>query len=81
MRRLEQTNSSSITHLFIYALAFLLLWEWLRPIPTITDTSYIEVFVFFAFFSCVLIFFKGFSVFNDTFSFIGKHLRFTLHFS
>lgn len=58
MRRLEQTNSSSITHLFIYALAFLLLWEWLRPIPTITDTSYIEVFVFFAFFSCVLIFLR-----------------------
>lgn len=58
MKRMEQTNSSSITHLFIYALAFLLLWEWLRPIPTITDTSYIEVFVFFAFFSCVLIFLR-----------------------
>ncbi|MDQ0254084.1 transglutaminase-like putative cysteine protease [Evansella vedderi] len=51
-------KQSSITHLFIYALAFLILWEWLRPIPTITDTGHIEVFVSFALFSCVLIYLR-----------------------
>ncbi|WP_078592568.1 transglutaminase TgpA family protein [Evansella clarkii] len=48
----------SVTHLFIYILAMLLLWEWLRPIPTVTNTSFISVFVMFAFFSGALIYLR-----------------------
>ncbi|MBU9721228.1 MULTISPECIES: DUF4129 domain-containing transglutaminase family protein [Bacillaceae] len=58
MKRLNGQQSFSITHLFIYVLAFLLLWEWLRPIPTVSDTGHIDVFVWFAFFSAVLIYLR-----------------------
>ncbi|WP_218244051.1 hypothetical protein, partial [Pseudomonas sp. 2995-3] len=58
MKSMTGQNNFSITHLFIYVLAFLLLWEWLRPIPTISDTGNIEVFVWYAFFSSVLIYLR-----------------------
>ncbi|MFA9558448.1 DUF4129 domain-containing transglutaminase family protein [Evansella sp. AB-rgal1] len=54
----QMMDKNSITHLFIYALAFLILWEWLRPIPIVTNTGNIQVFVWFAFFSSVLIFIR-----------------------
>lgn len=32
----------------IYVLGFLLLWEWLRPLPVITDISHIDIFLIYA---------------------------------
>ncbi|MDG5785917.1 transglutaminase domain-containing protein [Evansella sp. AB-P1] len=58
MKRMFNKQPSSITHLFIYALAFLILWEWLRPIPSVTNTGQIEVFVWFALFSAAMIYLR-----------------------
>ncbi|HET7628884.1 MAG TPA: transglutaminase domain-containing protein [Bacillales bacterium] len=38
----------------VYGLGFLLFWEWLRPIPLITNTSHVDVFVMFAAFAFLL---------------------------
>lgn len=54
----KQKRSFSVVHLFIYVLAFLILWEWLRPIPAVTDTSSIEVFLLFAAVSAALIYIR-----------------------
>ncbi|AOM83981.1 transglutaminase TgpA family protein [Salisediminibacterium beveridgei] len=54
----QSKQSFSIVHLFIYVLAFLILWEWLRPIPAITDTSSLEVFLGFALVSAALIYIR-----------------------
>ncbi|MGO4890618.1 DUF4129 domain-containing transglutaminase family protein [Anaerobacillus sp. MEB173] len=43
-------------HLFVYGLGFLLFWEWLRPVPVITETGSIHVFVLFTAFSFVITF-------------------------
>lgn len=56
--RQQPKRTFSIVHLFIYVLAFLILWEWLRPIPAITDTSSMEMFLGFAFVSAVLIYIR-----------------------
>lgn len=58
MKRFEVNSANSITHFFIYALTFLLIWEWLRPIPVITATGQIEIFVWFTLFSAVLIYLR-----------------------
>ncbi|ADU28684.1 DUF4129 domain-containing transglutaminase family protein [Evansella cellulosilytica] len=58
MKQKLGNQASTNLHLYIYVLAFLILWEWLRPIPIITNTGHIQVFVFFALFSCILIYFK-----------------------
>ncbi|PYZ92221.1 peptidase [Salipaludibacillus keqinensis] len=58
MAKFRTKPINSITHLFIYALTFLLLWEWLRPIPVVTNTAEIHLFVWFAFFSTVLIYIR-----------------------
>lgn len=58
MNRFQSKSVNSITHFFIYALTFLLIWEWLRPIPVITATGQIEVFVWFTLFSAVLIYLR-----------------------
>ncbi|MBU9710686.1 DUF4129 domain-containing transglutaminase family protein [Evansella tamaricis] len=58
MKRLAGQRPTSITHFFIYVLAFLLLWEWLRPIPTVSNTGHIDVFIWFAFFSSALIYLR-----------------------
>ena len=33
--------------ILMYALAFILLWEWLLPVIELTDTEYIGVFLYF----------------------------------
>ncbi|CAM3915307.1 transglutaminaseTgpA domain-containing protein [Alkalicoccus chagannorensis] len=53
-----QTPKKTVTHFFIYALTMLLLWEWLRPVPVITATGSIEVFVIFMFAAAVLVYFR-----------------------
>ncbi|MGD7024804.1 DUF4129 domain-containing transglutaminase family protein [Rossellomorea vietnamensis] len=42
----------------LYGLAFILLWEWLRPLNEVTDTGNIEYFVAFIFLSMVLYYFN-----------------------
>ncbi|MEW9109786.1 MAG: transglutaminaseTgpA domain-containing protein [Cytobacillus gottheilii] len=37
-----------LTTLILYAIGFLLLWEWLRPVEQLTDTSNIWLFIMFA---------------------------------
>lgn len=58
MNRFQANSVNSITHFFIYALTFLLIWEWLRPIPVISSTGQIEIFVWFTLFSAVLIYLR-----------------------
>ncbi|MCE7792594.1 transglutaminase domain-containing protein [Salipaludibacillus sp. CUR1] len=58
MAKINSKPAGSVTHLFIYILTFLLLWEWLRPIPVITHTADIHIFVWFAFFSAILIYLR-----------------------
>src|SRR5690554_4348367 len=58
MKRWRKNEFFSITHVFIYGLAFLLLWEWLKPLPVITDIGKLHVFVVFALFSATIIYLK-----------------------
>lgn len=58
MARLKSQPANVITHLFIYILTLLLLWEWLRPIPVVTNTGDIHLFVWFVFFSAGLIYLR-----------------------
>jgi transglutaminase-like putative cysteine protease len=37
----------NFSSLLLYTFGFLLLWEWLRPIEQLTETNYIETFIFF----------------------------------
>lgn len=46
---------------FIYGLAFMVLWEWLRPLPIITDTGNLYVFVYFTLFCFVVFYLRIFS--------------------
>ncbi|SES15973.1 transglutaminase TgpA family protein [Salisediminibacterium halotolerans] len=50
--------SYSLLHLFVYILALFILWEWLRPIPIVTDTAEIGWFVAFAFVSAAFIYLR-----------------------
>ncbi len=43
---------------FLYALTYLLLLEWLMPLPDITDTGYINVFMVFTAFFFLITFFQ-----------------------
>ncbi|PRO66262.1 transglutaminase TgpA family protein [Alkalicoccus urumqiensis] len=52
----QRTPAASLTHLIIYLLAFLLLWEWLRPIPVITSTGQIGIFVLFTFAASICVY-------------------------
>jgi transglutaminase-like putative cysteine protease len=55
-----QTSHDGKTIAFVYYLfAFLLLWEWLRPLQKFTDTSYTFVFVLFIGISFFLTFMKA----------------------
>lgn len=45
--------------LFIYyAVAFLLLWEWLRPLQDFTETSHTSYFIIFIGLTCLFTFFR-----------------------
>ncbi|QGQ44125.1 DUF4129 domain-containing transglutaminase family protein [Metabacillus sediminilitoris] len=55
-----QTSHDGKTIAFVYYLfAFLLLWEWLRPLQAITDTANTFIFVFFIGISFFLTFLKA----------------------
>ncbi|WP_096201847.1 transglutaminase TgpA family protein [Bacillus sp. FJAT-45350] len=43
-------------NLFLYGLSYLLLMEWLMPLPEVTDTGYIHVFMLFASFFFLITF-------------------------
>ncbi|PYZ96540.1 hypothetical protein CR205_12560 [Alteribacter lacisalsi] len=58
MKRSAKDTKHTFVHFLVYALGFLLVWEWLRPIPTISNTGDMEIFVLFALFSFLLIFLK-----------------------
>jgi transglutaminase-like putative cysteine protease len=42
---------------FLYAFGFVLLWEWIRPLKELTDTGFLNVFIFYIFLSFVLAYF------------------------
>lgn len=44
--------------IFSYGLAFIILWEWLRPLPMITDTVNIAVFVWFTLFCFIIMYLR-----------------------
>ncbi|TDL30985.1 DUF4129 domain-containing protein [Jeotgalibacillus sp. S-D1] len=46
------------TFFILYLLSFLLLWEWIRPINQVTETSYLHLFVAFAGLSLLFYFFE-----------------------
>ncbi|GLB62027.1 transglutaminaseTgpA domain-containing protein [Cytobacillus sp. NCCP-133] len=54
--RTQKVQKDAATFL-LYALGFLLLWEWLRPLKELTDTSNITVFLMFLVLSLMLAFF------------------------
>jgi hypothetical protein len=55
-----QTSHDGRTIAFVYYLfAFILLWEWLRPLQEFTDTANTYIFVFFIGISFFLTFFKA----------------------
>lgn len=58
MKHFQLKSMASVTHLLIYILAFLLIWEWLRPVPAVTNTGQIEIFVWFTLASAVLIYLR-----------------------
>ncbi|MFC7372611.1 DUF4129 domain-containing transglutaminase family protein [Fictibacillus iocasae] len=51
-------ETSSFHKIVLYGLGFLLLWEWLRPIGELTDTSDIQIFVMFAAFLFIVTYFQ-----------------------
>ncbi|WP_198546729.1 DUF4129 domain-containing transglutaminase family protein [Alteribacter populi] len=58
MKRFDKEKSHTFVHFLVYALGFLLVWEWLKPIPLVTYTGEIEMFAYFAMLAFLLIFFK-----------------------
>ncbi|UII56317.1 transglutaminaseTgpA domain-containing protein [Cytobacillus spongiae] len=55
---MEQKRTRDLPTLFLYVFSFFLLWEWLRPVELLTDTSYIGVFLIFLSGSLLLFFLK-----------------------
>lgn len=51
-------NRETMTTLLLYVLGFLLLWEWLRPVDTLTDTGNIFIFLGFILLCLVISFLK-----------------------
>ncbi|NHM33280.1 transglutaminase TgpA family protein [Neobacillus terrae] len=43
----NQAGERGKTSMQLYAIAFFMLWEWLRPIGKVTETSYLGVFIVF----------------------------------
>ncbi|WP_342689488.1 DUF4129 domain-containing protein [Bacillus pumilus] len=56
---LDTHQRQSRFELFIYyAIAFLLLWEWLRPLQDFTETSHTSYFIIFIGLTCLFTFFR-----------------------
>jgi transglutaminase-like putative cysteine protease len=51
-------NRETMTKVLLYLLGFLLLWEWLRPVDTLTETGNIFIFLGFIFLCLVISFSK-----------------------
>ncbi|TXC81887.1 DUF4129 domain-containing protein [Metabacillus litoralis] len=56
--KLQRENDSKTIAFIYYIFAFILLWEWLRPLEDYTDTANTFIFSFFIGVSFILIFFK-----------------------
>lgn len=54
----SKRKDNTLSALVLYIFGFLLLWEWLRPLSTITDTNYISIFVIFTGFLFLLSYFQ-----------------------
>lgn len=57
MRRAKKKDNT-LSAFVLYLFGFLLLWEWLRPLSSITDTNYISIFVIFTGFLFMLSYFQ-----------------------
>lgn len=55
-RLLNNRNIFSVSGIFLLFLAFIIVWEWLRPLPIITEIRDINVFIWFTLFSFVIIY-------------------------
>ncbi|MCT8136615.1 transglutaminase domain-containing protein [Anaerobacillus sp. CMMVII] len=55
---LKNHNIFSFQMVLLYGLAFIVLWEWLRPLPVITDTGNLSVFVWFTLFCFILMYIR-----------------------
>ncbi|WP_183163910.1 DUF4129 domain-containing transglutaminase family protein [Alteribacter keqinensis] len=51
-------DTHTVVHFLVYALGFLLIWEWLKPIPVVTNTGEIHMFILFALFAFLLTFLR-----------------------
>ncbi|WP_062239883.1 DUF4129 domain-containing transglutaminase family protein [Fictibacillus sp. FJAT-27399] len=58
MQAFKDNRPSPIYSLVLYALGFMLLWEWLRPLTQITSTEDTQVFVVFTAFLFIITYFK-----------------------
>lgn len=63
--------------IIIYGLAFIILWEWLRPLVVITDTGNLYVFILFTLFCFVLMYLRIASFISIPLIFIS--IMFGLH--
>ncbi len=52
-----KSHKKDVATFLLYGLGFLLLWEWLRPLEELTETSNITVFLMFLVLSLILAFF------------------------
>jgi len=59
-------SKRTISNFILYLLGFLLVWEWLRPIETLTDTGDIAVFIFFLMLSFALAFLQIAPIFSGS---------------
>lgn len=55
---LKNRNIFSFSKVILYLLAFIVLWEWLRPLSVITDTGNLHVFILFSFFCLVIMYIR-----------------------
>ncbi|WP_084788103.1 transglutaminase TgpA family protein [Anaerobacillus alkalidiazotrophicus] len=75
---LKNRNMFSLSLILIYGLSFLVLWEWLRPLPVITDTGNLYVFVWFTFFCFIFMYFRVVSYISVPIIFIA--MMYGLHY-
>lgn len=74
---LKNRNIFSFSTILIYVLAFVVLWEWLRPLPVITDTGNLDVFIWFMLFCFLLMYIRLVSYVSIPIIFIG--MMYSLH--
>ncbi|MFN7252993.1 MAG: DUF3488 and DUF4129 domain-containing transglutaminase family protein [Anaerobacillus sp.] len=55
---LKNRNIFSLQMIVLYSLAFIVLWEWLRPLPDITNTGNLQVFIWFTIFCLLLMYIR-----------------------